>query len=124
MKYLKQIMAFSLLLLVFKANAQDGIVGKWKGEDKPNNHMEIFLAKNGLYYGKLVYENGKTENLGKQLLKDLKFDASTNTFQGTMMPPDRNLELTVTITPLNTDKIKVVAKKFLITKTIYFIKIK
>jgi hypothetical protein len=124
MKYLQQMLAFCLLLMAFTANAQNGIVGKWKAEDKPNNHMEIYLAKDGLYYSKLVFENGKTENLGKQLIKGLQFDASTKTYTGKMMPPDRNIEFAVRLTPINEDTIKVVATKFLITKTIFFIKIK
>jgi len=124
MKYLQQVLTVCLLLMAFATNAQNGIIGKWKSEEHPNNHLEIYLAKDGLYYGKLVYENGKTENLGKFLLKHLQYDASANCYTGKMMPPDRNIEFTVKLTQISDDKIKAVATKFLITKTIFFIKIK
>jgi len=113
----------SLLINCHFVSAQMMITGKWKGEDQPDTHVEIYKASDGLFYGKLIYENGKTENLGKDMLKQLKFDKATNTYKGTMTPPDKELLLNVTLSLVDTDKIKLVARKLLLSKTMYFLRI-
>jgi hypothetical protein len=100
------------------------IIGKWKGEDRPNNHTEFFIANDGLYYGKLIFEGIEKKNLGKIMMKKLLYNSTTKEFKGTMSPPDANIELNVTISFVRNDKLKVVAKKLLMTKTIYLLRIK
>ena len=123
--HIKKIAFLLLMLICIGVSAQTGssIIGKWKGEDQPNNHVQFYFEKDGFYYGKLVSENGKTQNIGKAMMKQLKYDATTNTYKGTMTPPDKNITVNVTLSLIGNDKIKVVAKKFLITKTIYFLRI-
>jgi hypothetical protein len=99
------------------------LVGKWKGEDKPDNHSEFFLAKDGFYYGKLIYEGKEKKNLGKILFHKLKYDATTKTFQGSMSPPDADLKINATISFFGKEKLKVVVKKFMMTKTIYLLRL-
>jgi hypothetical protein len=117
---------FFLILYInsMYASVPNSLIGKWKGEDKPNNHTEFFVAKDGFYYGKLIYEGSETKNLGKILFKKLSYNSTTKEFKGTMSPPDSNAELNMTISFLGNDKLKVVAKKLLMTKTIYLLRIK
>jgi hypothetical protein len=123
---IRKILATLFTLITLGVSAQDAntLTGKWKGEDKPNNHVQFCLGDDGLYYGKLVFEDGKKENLGKVMMKQLKYETATKTYKGTMTPPDKNIDLKVTLTFEGNDKIKVVAKKFFMTKTVYFIRIK
>lgn len=110
----------STIILLFVANTMfaqitSTIIGKWKAEDQPDKGSEIYLAKDGLYYGK--------ESNGKILLKKLKYDDATKTFKGIMTPPDKDIEFNVTISFINNNKLKIVAKKFFITKTMFLIRI-
>jgi hypothetical protein len=121
----------NLMILVFLffsmggfAQSAETIAGKWQAENDANRQSEIYLAKDGFYYGKLIAEKGKTENLGKLILKKLKYDSATQTFKGTMSPPDRNMELEATVSFVGKDKLKIVARKFLMSKTVYFVRIK
>lgn len=100
------------------------IIGQWKGEKEPEKRSEFYLAKDGFYYGKLIADGDKTENKGKIIMKKLSYDAATKSYKGIMSPPDKDIELNVTISFVTNDRIKVVAKKFIISKTFYFIRIK
>jgi hypothetical protein len=118
----------NILLLFFSVTVfgqtQSTIIGKWKGEDKPNLQSEFYLGKDGLYCGKIIKDTENKGTLGRIILKKFKFDPKTSSFKGRMSPPDRDIELDATITFESKDKLKIVAKKFIMTKTIYFIRIK
>lgn len=88
------------------------LIGKWRGEDKPNNHTEFFIAKDGLYYGKLIFEGAEKKNLGKVLMKKLSYNSITKEFKGTMSPPDGEMELNVILSFVGNDKLKVVVKNY------------
>jgi hypothetical protein len=105
------------------AAVPNSLIGKWKGEDKPNNHTEFFVAKDGFYYGKLIYEGVETKNLGNLIFKKVKFNSAKNNYQGKMCPPDANLEIDATISFITPNKLKIVLKKLLLSKTIYFVRI-
>jgi hypothetical protein len=103
-------------------NAQR-IIGKWKNEADQNKQAEFFLAKDNLYYGKLIAENGKTENIGRLIMKKLQYDEQKRIFTGTLSPPDIAFDLNATVSFVNDNKLKVEATKFFMTKTVYFIRI-
>lgn len=110
--------------LVHVQTNENKIIGQWKAESEKGKQSEFYLAKDGFYYGKLIPSDEKPDYNGKIIMKKLVYDASTNTYKGTMNPPDKDLELAVTISFVTNDKIKVVAKKFFMSKTMYFIRIK
>jgi uncharacterized protein (DUF2147 family) len=110
--------------LTVSAQKEKDILGKWKTEDNMDLQAEIFLANDGLYYGKIIQDKDKKVSNGKQILKKFVYDSKANSFKGKMSPHDRDMELNATITFESEDKLKVVARKFLFSKTIYFLKIK
>jgi hypothetical protein len=114
----------TLFSKVLSAQTATTIVGKWKDEKDANKQIEIYQDKDGLYYGKNFSQKDTKENKVKPMLKKCKYEASTQTFIGTMNPPDVNMDINVTISFLSMDKLKLVAKKLFMTKTIYFIRIK
>ncbi len=123
-----KIMSFQIVLLLFYLTSfgqdESTLLGKWKNETDASKTSEFFKASDGFYYGKIVSDTGKPSNVGKLVLKKLKFDPKEKNFTGMMSPPDKKIELDITITFITADKIKVVGKKLLFSKTFYFSRIK
>lgn len=118
----------TLVLLLFSGtlSAQDKsvIVGKWTAEDRSNRQIEVYLGKDQLYYAVIVADGGASKNEGKIMMKKLNYDDKTNHYIGIMNPPDVNMDIPVTVSFVSNDKLKILAKKLMITKTFYFIRIK
>ena len=118
---------FIRLIIGIKSFSQqingDGIIGKWSndGGDK-QIQMEIYALKNNSYYGSIINDNSTPTKDGTIILKALNYDASTRTYKGIMHPPDATVELTVVASFVTNNRLKLVAKKFFMTKTIYLIK--
>jgi hypothetical protein len=83
-----------------------GIVGSWHSEDQNLNKLIIYKGSNNLYYG-------KTED-GKIVIKDLKYDEKSESFIGSMTPPDAKIELIAIVTLLENGNLKVYASKFIV----------
>jgi hypothetical protein len=114
----------ALITLAAFPQTESSIIGQWKDIEQPDRQMEFYLDKDGLYYAKAVNDKSKESINGKVLVKKLKFDEATKTFKGLMSPPDAKLELNVTISFSGQDKLKIVAKKFVMTKTLQLVRIK
>jgi uncharacterized protein (DUF2147 family) len=121
---IKIVLATILFSISISAQTEKNILGKWKGEDKQGMGSEFYLEKDGLYYGKIINDEENKGALGKTIFKKLKYDPKSKSFKGTMSPPDRDMEINATITFEGNEKLKVVAKKFMMTKIVYLIKIK
>ena len=113
-----------LVMLAARAQSASAIIGQWKDEKEPDRQMEFYLDKDGLYYAKIINSKRKEMINGQVLVKKLKYDEATKTFKGLMSPPDAKLELNVTISFSGQDKLKIVAKKFVMTKTLQLVRIK
>jgi hypothetical protein len=93
MASIKNIACCILLIMAFSQTSfsQTGneILGNWKAEDKDKNmQMEIYLAKDGKYYSKVINSNSSKSKNGTLVMKSLEYDAASKTYQGTMSPPD------------------------------------
>jgi uncharacterized protein (DUF2147 family) len=113
-----------LCMLAARAQTASTIIGQWKDEKEPDRQMEFYLDKDGFYYAKTINSKKKEMVNGQVLVKKLKYDEALKTFKGTMSPPDANLELNATVTIVTNDKLKIVAKKLVMSKTIQLIRIK
>ncbi|MFP5040837.1 hypothetical protein [Parasediminibacterium sp. JCM 36343] len=104
-------------------NGANSIIGKWKndGGDK-EIQMQIYAMKDNSYYGSIINDKSTPTKNGTILLKALKYDAFTRMYKGTMQPPDAKLELTVTVAFEADNRLKLVAKKFFMIKTLYLTK--
>jgi hypothetical protein len=97
------------------------IIGKWKSDEKEKDvQMEIYLAKDGNYYGKVINDNTTPCKNGNLIIKKLSYTNEAKNYKGTMEPPGINTTLNVTVTLETANRLKVVAKKLLMSKTIYF----
>jgi uncharacterized protein (DUF2147 family) len=128
MTLLKLRVGLSLIIFLFSlaAFSQAGaITGNWQAEDKTKDmQMEIYLAKDGNYYGKIINNKSKASKNGTLVLQKLSYDEKKQQYTGTIKPPDADLTLNATVTLENTNRIKIVAKKFVMNKTMYLIRIK
>lgn len=101
------------------------IAGNWKFEikDKPLE-MEIYLAKDSTYYGKMINDTSKPSKNGTIILKKLKYNKESQNYKGAMHPHDADIELDVTVIAIDKDRLKAIAKKLLMSRTIYLTRIK
>jgi hypothetical protein len=115
-----------ICLFILAAFSQAGaITGNWQAEDKSKDmQMEIYLARDGNYYGKIINDNNKASKNGTLVLQQLRYDEKKQQYNGTIKPPGASLTLNATVTMENTNRIKIVAKKFAMSKTMYLIRIK
>lgn len=129
-KHLKSNILYVLLLLATlrlmanntkMSNDSQSIIGNWIVDEVPSKAVEFYLARDNYYYGKITTPGDK--EYGKLLFKKIQYDKEQNTFIGIMTPPDKPVELDVTITIESTSRLKIVAKKFLMTRTIHLTKI-
>jgi hypothetical protein len=116
--------ALLLCMLAVRAQTASAIIGQWRDEKETDRQMEFYQDKDGLYYAKTINSKKKEMTNGQVLVKKLKYDEISKTFKGTMSPPDANLELNATVTIVTNDKLKIVAKKLVMSKTIHLIRIK
>jgi Uncharacterized protein conserved in bacteria (DUF2147) len=102
------------------AQNANSILGKWKNLDAEKAmQMEIYLAQDGKYYGKIINDNSQPSKNGNIALKALQYDAKKGTYKGTMSPPDAKTEINVTLSLQDNNKLKMVGKKFFMSKTFY-----
>jgi uncharacterized protein (DUF2147 family) len=99
------------------SQTKNDIVGKWKDEKATDKQLEIYLGKDGKYYGKEI-------STGKLILNGATYNEKKKTFSGKMTPPDANMTMNATISLESVDKFKIIGKKFIMSKTIYFVRIK
>ncbi|WP_163407900.1 hypothetical protein [Flavobacterium ajazii] len=121
----KIMLAISVLsLMCFQTINQDSkiLIGKWKGEKDPKLSVEFYLGSDGAYYGKISDPTDKY--YGKTIFKKMVYDQDENFFSGILNPADKDITLDVTIKIENSNRIKVVAKKFLMTRVITCLKVK
>ncbi len=106
----------------------DKIIGKYH---LPNN-LDISIYKKGkLYFGKIIAVTGEQQTngnqnplVGKVIIKDLEYDATTNQWiNGTMYAPGKGMTFNLKITDVNDHEIVVVGSKFIMRKTLVWKKI-
>jgi uncharacterized protein (DUF2147 family) len=116
---------FSILFIFGTSQQGQIITGIWKmEEDKKPMQVEMYLSGDGNYYGKIINDNSKKSKNGKVVFQELKYSENTNTYKGRMQSPDNDAVVTITIYFDNNNRLKVVGKKYLMTKTFHFSRIK
>jgi hypothetical protein len=125
---IKIIILFNLLACLSSygfGQAGKQITGNWKTLHTDKTlQMEIYLSENNLYYGKVSNDSSQASKNGTLILKALEYNETTKTYKGTMSPPGAGVDLSVTVTMENNDRIKIIAKKFLMSKTMYISRVK
>jgi hypothetical protein len=108
------ILAGVLSLRVFAQTAED-LGGVWMNEQR--SRKAEFYIKDGAYFGRLVYvADGAKGQVGDIVFKDLKWKNSR--FDGIVLTPRGEIPCFVSFE--GKDRIKIVAKKSLMSKTVYW----
>lgn len=121
-KIIIAISALSLMYFQTINQSSNTLVGKWKGENGPKLSVEFYLGTDGAYYGKI--SDPTDLYYGKIIFKKMIYNEKEKKLSGTLTPADKDISLDATINIENSNRIKVVAKKFLITRVVYFSKVK
>jgi hypothetical protein len=119
------ILTLTFLMLMFASIAQnpDKMLGKWKFEEDAKSVVEIYLAKDGMYYGKIITAGDEKMKVGHLLFQKCKYEESSTSLKGIIRPTETTKEMNVTISLDNNGKLKAVAKKFFMSKTLLFRKV-
>lgn len=123
-KKAKMVLLICFVSTIGWTQSQIDLIGNWQNEERSDMVTEFYLAKDGLVYGKRKESKKDLKNEEHIFIKKLKYSSDTKTFMGTMTPPDKDILLNVVISFENKDRIKMVARKLLMSKTIYFKRIK
>jgi len=121
-KFIFTLMLFGLCLSL-KAQSANSIIGRWQNANDKYFQVEIFLAKDKCFYGKIISNTKTPSNIGKIILDKFIYNAGKKQFSGTMSPPNTDAKLSAEIIFVNADKLKLTVHKFFITKTINLIRI-
>lgn len=106
--------------ILFHQPAIPDISGDWENEDSEKQvQMKIYKASDGLLYGQITDDKTSSTVNGKMILKALRWNEESKTFTGKMQPPHTGIELNITVTQLTNNRMKIVAKKLMMTKTMY-----
>ena len=108
--------------LSFSQNSANDFQGNWLTSEMENTTINIFLAKDGFWYGKIIKSDTK-ENIGKMLLNKMKFDKMKNVLEGKLIRPNNGMVVNATISLDGDKKLKMVGKKLFITKTVHWTKV-
>jgi len=95
------------------------IIGNWKAVEMENSTIKVYKAKDGNIYGKIIESNRK-DWIGEIILKKVKYIADDKEWKGELYSLQRKMSVDVTITLLSQNKLKLVGKKFFMTKTFYW----
>jgi hypothetical protein len=120
-KHQKYLLALSLAYApAYWAQEAQQILGRWQDAEDQSKKIEIYLAKDGLYYGKI--EAPQSKDHGKIVFGQFRFDAQKHYFMGKVFPPEKDISLSAEAFFETDTRLKIVAKKLFLSKTIYFIK--
>ena len=95
--------------------------GIWLTKDFENSTIKIYKAKNGFWYGKVLTSNNP-KFLNKLILKEAIYDDKAAALIGVMYHPEMSISIDATLTKETNNQLKLVGKRFLITKTFYWTK--
>jgi Uncharacterized protein conserved in bacteria (DUF2147) len=123
LKSTELMMALMLLSSGLSAQSAKTILGKWKGEEDAARQIEFFQEKDGSFSGRVINDHSKNAKNGTLIFKQLKYDEQSHTYKGQMTPPDAKLSINATLTFHENNRLEVVGKKFLLTKTFHFTRI-
>ena len=113
---------FLLHAFSFFQNSPNDFQGNWVTTEMDNTSINIYLAKDGYWYGKIIKSDSK-EHVGKFLLKKLKYDITKKVLTGELQRPGNGMKVNATLSVNSDGTLKVVGKKLLLSKTVYFSKL-
>jgi uncharacterized protein (DUF2147 family) len=127
MNTLKKLIAISLFLWIsnslFAQNNENDIAGNWYCEEADKTTMKIFKNTDGFWYSTILTSDDK-KGIGKNALKKMEYNPIEKQYKGDLYVAGKNLNLSATVSLQPDGKLKIVGKKVIISKTLYWNKVK
>ncbi|MEM9930979.1 MAG: hypothetical protein AAF840_14250, partial [Bacteroidota bacterium] len=101
------------------AFSQDNITGIWKASEMENSTIQVYQADDGLIYGKII-DSDKKEWIGEVILKKVVYDTSEQKWKGEIKSLQRNMTINATLSLQPDGQLKLVGKKYFMSKTFYW----
>jgi len=86
-----------------------------------NSTIQIYREKDNQIYAKII-KSDDAELIDHMVLERMIYNPAKKVWQGTISSPRRPIEVDGTITLISNDKLKLVGKKYFLTKTFYWTK--
>jgi len=109
------------ILLCSSFTTENSILGNWFSPDMEHSTIEVYKADDGLIYGKII-DCDKKEWIGETILKKVAYDEESKQWKGEIYSLVRNTSIDVTLNFHSENQLKIVGKKWFITKTFYWSK--
>ena len=94
----------SILVLLLNQNIfsqlnNQELEGKWfvKNTDNSTITVDVYKAKNGFYYGKII-KSSREGLINKIILNEIVYEKNSNNYKGTMIKPDNGMTASATLT--------------------------
>ena len=100
------------------------LIGRWKDEANPTMQAEFCLHHEGRFEGRLINDTGKKSKNGFVAFKDFRWNEQAKTYTGTLIKPEDGTEFNAAIVLTNENLFTVSVKKFFMTRTLHFARIK
>jgi hypothetical protein len=97
--------------------------GVWSPEENQLLLINLYLANNATYIGKVKEDKSKPVNVGKIILHDFVYSTTKKCYIGEMTPPGTSMRLDAELFVISESKIKIVAHKSIFTKTMILNKV-
>ncbi len=100
------------------ANADD-ILGTWYSEKMDESYFQVKKESNNVYSA-IITRSSKKDYIGKQVMKEVKFNPKSGSWKGILISPSRGIEIDAEFIPLNPKKLQVNGKVLFMSKTFYW----
>ena len=111
--------AIAFFLVAFSSSQDQVILGNWFSAEMNNAIIEVYKGEDNRFYGKIV-KCDKEEWVGETILKKAVYDESKKRWKGEIYSLKRKMTISVNLTLTDDNKLKLVGKKFLFSKTFYW----
>ncbi|WP_407527943.1 DUF2147 domain-containing protein [Lacibacter sp. MH-610] len=101
----------------------DAIIGKWYCEELDKSTFQVTKDASGVYSA-LIVKSADPSFVGKTAMKNVKYIAAKNHWEGTIISIKRKKELDGVFTLQANGQLKVIGSVFLISKTFFWKKLK
>jgi uncharacterized protein (DUF2147 family) len=127
MNILKQIITISIFLWIsnplFAQNNENDITGNWYCEEIDKTTMKIFKSSDGLWYSTILASDDK-KDVGKNALKKLAYNPTEKLYKGDLYVSSQNFNLSAVVSLQPDGRLKVVGRRLIISKTVYWTRVK
>lgn len=108
-----------VLLITTTLTTAQTIVGNWVATEIENSTIQVYESKDGFLYGKIIASD-KKEWIGEIILKKVKYYPKEKVWKGEVYSLLRRFSIDATLSMETSKRLKLVGRKFFMTRTFYW----